>query len=396
MLKIYLLNFIYAVSTSIGMTLVPLLATENIGMSLLMLGIIEGATEFFSNILRLITGNLFDRIKNRKALFVFPSVVILFSKTMLFFPSGIAIFMSKIMERIGNGAFAAPRDAFVGENSENKGKALGYMSAAKTLGCVLGPVLVSLMVYFFGDVKNHIMSFIFLTCLINFTAFFISCRIEGGKMKNTNDRSKTLLESFNFKEFVKVISDIKYIYLLVFIFFLARFNDGVILLYLKNKGFPEWFYLSTIGIFNFMMLLSSALVGKYADRFKNCLSPALFTFFFILMFNIVYVKLGEVTKITNFAWMLAVIGLMFWGLQRVSAQIVFASMIFNRIPKKYYGTAIGVYSILSGLGCLIASIIAGNLIDMKGYAIVFTYSGAVVILPTIILSVMYKLNKIKV
>ena len=45
------MNFIFGVSTTIGMTLIPLLTTEGLDLSLLMLGIIEGSSEFLSNML---------------------------------------------------------------------------------------------------------------------------------------------------------------------------------------------------------------------------------------------------------------------------------------------------------------------------------------------------------
>ena len=46
MTYIFLMNFIFGVSTTIGMTLIPLLTID---LSLLMLGIIEGSSEFLSN-----------------------------------------------------------------------------------------------------------------------------------------------------------------------------------------------------------------------------------------------------------------------------------------------------------------------------------------------------------
>ena len=123
------MNFLFAISTTVGMTFIPLLVTDSLGMSLLVLGIIEGGSELVSNILRLITGNVFDRIKNRRLLFVIPALLALLSKIILSFPNPWTIISSKVTERIANGSFAAPRDAYVGENSKNKGLALGFLSS---------------------------------------------------------------------------------------------------------------------------------------------------------------------------------------------------------------------------------------------------------------------------
>ena len=95
-------------------------------MSLFILGLIEGGLELASNILRLITGKIFDRIKDRRMLFVTPALLAFTSKIILSFPNPWTIISSKVTERIANDSFAAPRDAYVGENAKNKGLALGF------------------------------------------------------------------------------------------------------------------------------------------------------------------------------------------------------------------------------------------------------------------------------
>lgn len=157
------MNFIFGVSTTIGMTLIPLLTTEGLGLSLLLLGIIEGSSEFLSNMLCLITGNTFDRVKDKRPLFIIPSFIALCSKIILCFPSVTTIFLNKILERISNGVFAAPRDAFIGLRAKNKGMALAFLNISKTLGCIIGPLLVSCYAYYISCLQDNITTlFIFL------------------------------------------------------------------------------------------------------------------------------------------------------------------------------------------------------------------------------------------
>lgn len=105
MTYIFLMNFIFGVSTTIGMTLIPLLTID---LSLLMLGIIEGSSEFLSNMLCLITGSTFDRVKDKRLFFIIPSFIALCSKIILCFPSVTTIFLNKILERISNGLLLFP------------------------------------------------------------------------------------------------------------------------------------------------------------------------------------------------------------------------------------------------------------------------------------------------
>lgn len=362
MLPIYLMNFLFAVSTTIGMTLIPLLVTDSLGLSLFILGIIEGSTELVSNILRLVTGNIFDRIKNRRLLFIIPTSLAFTAKLALLFPSAWAIVGSKLMERIANGAFAAPRDAYVGQNAKNKGTALGFLSSSKTLGCVLGPLVVSGCVLLIGSLKEHMLAVISLSCLATFICFLLSFLIKANKTSCNSDNEK-----FNYLEVIKSFSNLKLIFILVTLFFLGRFNDGVIMIHLKNQGFPEWFYLATISFFNGVMFFVSPFMGMLIDYRKESVM-LLLTVIGLLIFNLVFYNLQGVS------WFLAGTGLVFWGIQRAGAQITFAAMIFNRTPARLYGTAIGAYSLLSGFGIFIASMISGSLAQLS-FKYIFMFSG---------------------
>ena len=154
-------------------------------------------------------------------------------------PCSLTVFLAKIIERISNGTFASPRDAYVAEQAtDNKGFALSLISVSKTAGCILGPLLVSLAALFlWGNITNHIHWFISLCCLMCLLAFSLSFFIQSNLIKEAKISISEIKSTF--KELSPII-------IIGTIFFLARFNDGVLLIYLKKKNFPEWFYLSTL------------------------------------------------------------------------------------------------------------------------------------------------------
>lgn len=382
MIPVYLMNFLFAISTTIGMTIIPLLITDGLGLSFLVLGIIEGSAEFISNILRLITGNLFDRIKDRKLLFVAPSAIALLSKLVLCFPGAVTILIAKLTERISNGAYAAPRDAYIGENAKNKGLALGFLSFSKTLGCIIGPLTISAITIYFGSLKSNMFLVILLACLVNFICFLLAFFVNTKRdiMLNSSDE-------FSFKEFSQTFKNLRFIFILSFLFFLGRFNDGVIILCLKNQNFPEWFYLGTISFFNIAMLIASPPLGLAIDKGKD--KQVLFiTILALLGFNILFYN------VIDGSWILVILGLICWGIQRTGAQITFSAMVFKNAPTKFYGTAIGIYSIISGLGVFIASGISGYLAQHISFASVFLLSGTFSLLSLLTASLVIS-NKFK-
>jgi MFS family permease len=187
---------------------------------------------------------------------------------------------------------------------------------------------------------------------------------------------------FNFSELKQSFKNLHFIFILSFIFFLGRFNDGVIMIFLKNKGFPEWFYLATISFFNIIMLLISPFMGYWVDKKKDYFIMFL-TIISLFLFNLFYSNVSETS------WVFAGFGLVCWGVQRAGAQITFSAMIFKRTSVKYYGTAIGVYSLLSGFGVFIASFISGYLAQTS-FTYVFMLSGSFSLCALLLAFYMYK------
>lgn len=377
MKKIFLINFLLAISTSIGMTLLPIIVTESLGISLFILGIIEGLTEFCSNVLRLVNGNLFDRLKNKKLLFLTSVGTAFLSKALLLiFLNKYSILLSKIVERIANGAFASPRDAYITTNAERKGLALGILSCSKTIGCIIGTFTVSFSTFLLGSIKDNAFLLILITCILTLIAFIISYFIQ-----NIIEIKK---ETFDFKKLKKSLPKLFPIYAISFTFFLGRFNDSILMIFLKKQGFPEWFYLSTISFFNISMLIVSPILGFLVDKKYKKLVLFL-TIISLILFNLSFYN------INLSRWIFACIGLVFWGIQRTGAQIVFSYLVSQKVSKNLNGTFLGILATVSAFGNLISSSVTGYLAQ-ESFFLVFFITGLIAFLSMIL--AIYFLKKI--
>lgn len=345
-----------------GMTLLPIIVTESLGISLFILGIIEGSTEFCSNILRLVNGNLFDRLKNKRLLFVASVGTAFSSKALLLIHlNKYSILASKMIERIANGAFASPRDAYITTHAKKKGLALGILSCSKTLGCVIGTFIISLSTFFLGGIKNNIFLLLLFTCIITFVALIISCFI-----RNVIELKK---DTFDFKNLKNLLPKLFPIYLISFVFFLARFNDSILMMFLKSQGFPEWFYLSTISFFNISMLIISPILGFLIDK-KYKKLVLFITITSLVLFNFLFYN------ITLSPWVFAYLGLIFWGIQRTGAQIVFSYLVTEKVTKNLNGTSLGILATVSSFGNLISASVSGYLAQ-NSFFLVFLVTGIV-------------------
>ena len=116
------------------------------------------------------------------------------------------------------------------------------------------------------------------------------------------------------------------------------------------------------------MFVVSPIFGIMIDRNKIILTLFI-TISALLVFNILFYFIALVPML------FAILGLIAWGIQRVGAQITFSAMIFRIIPEKSYGTAIGIYSLLSGIGNLVAASIC-SYFALYSFDYVFLFSGA--------------------
>lgn len=369
--KLLLINCLLAISGTIGMSLIPLLCIEKLQLSSVIYGLLEGGSEFLSAIVRLCGGTLFDLSSVKTSYFVYPIILAFLSKLVLLFPTGVGVLVAKIVERLSNGLFGNLRDAYALFESQNtnSGSVLSWLAVSKSVGCLIGPLLCSVYFYYNPQGGFPILIFACLSCC--FLALCLCLSLEK-KEERVIAKASGMSGVFDKKELFKLIP----FFCLVMVFFLARFNDGVLILYLKYLGFSPSFYYGTIGIFNFFMILSSPGFGFLLNKSRVHLALFLTVgslFFFNVLFFVLNILEGSASLI------IAILGLFFWGVQRNGAQMVFLSIAKRTCPKYLLGRVVGVSSVVGSLGSLIASVIAGFLSPIN-FSLVFLYSGFISLL----------------
>lgn len=378
-INICLINFLLAVSSTIGMTVIPLIVIDSLGLSLFILGIIEGVSEFFSSTIRFYSGFFFDKRENKLQLLIYPIFLALLSKIVLLNPNSVMVVMTKFIERLSNGAFGPIRDALVLKLSAKEGKDLSLLNISKAAGCLIGPLIVTIALSYKLEINNLI-----ILCIV----FCLLAVIIAYLLKKTSITLNNI-EAENITLRLGDIKKLKKIYPIIIlgcIFFLSRFSDGLIIIFLREIDAPQWIYLSTIGIFNAFILFISPVIGNSLDagKFKYCL---LFTFICMFLFNLTCLNIHEVNYILIF------LALFFWGAQRVSSQMTFLFAIKQNIKQEFLGRAVGIYSLLTGISILIAAFICGYLAKIT-FTYVFIYSLMVSVFGFFLTIYLYTTNKI--
>ena len=112
------------------------------------MGIIEGIAESLASFLKILSGNISDRLKLRKPVAIAGYGLSAISKIFFVLATGwTGIFAGRVSDRFGKGIRTAPRDALIAESSQaaSRGKSFGFQRALDTAGAVLGIVIAYLL-----------------------------------------------------------------------------------------------------------------------------------------------------------------------------------------------------------------------------------------------------------
>src|SRR5438128_12645492 len=122
--------------------------------NLFYLGVIEGAADSVSSLLKLWSGGRSDQAGRRKGFVLFgyslaavarPLIGVIVAPWQLFF--------LRVGDRIGKGVRSSPRDALIADSTDPsiRGRAFGFHRAMDHLGAAVGPILATLFLLVWPD-----------------------------------------------------------------------------------------------------------------------------------------------------------------------------------------------------------------------------------------------------
>ena len=386
--------YLAATSTCMMFSISPYFMTETLGLSTFSMGAIEGVSEALSQFSKLFSGVFTDLIRRRKSMLTTGFSVAAFSK--LFFilaagPFAISLVMaSKVFERLSNGLISTPRDAYVAEvsNPKNRGFCLGLMMSFKTLGCTVGSLLISWLLYYFTDYQVLLwIGFVHGVAAVFLLAFFLkekAWKVKKSGIPTETENQEELASpdsgrgvkkankpksgaGFLWRDLLNLPRAYWILILVSSIFMLARFPDSFLILRMRELGGSKQLGASLIGIFNLVSTFCCLFLGYFSDRMRR---------FFTLYFPFVTLVLSELFFL-GADWMgegvgLGMLGVILWGAQRGTSQIMFTSLIADLVPHEILGTAIGFFYIMTGVVAIGGGFIAGK-ISLSSLSSVFLF-----------------------
>jgi len=362
-------------SSEIYHALLPAFITLALGLPATALGAIDGVAEATANLAKLFSGRLSDRSLKRKPWVMAGYGLAALSKPL--FPlaeSAAAVMGARFADRIGKGIRGAPRDAMLADETppEIRGKAFGLRQTLDTVGALLAPlVAIGLMALFASDIRA-----VFWIAVIPAGISFLLAWLA---LREPEQHLAPLKKSPLFAGFRQLDKETKRLLQVGFLFTLARFSEGFLILKGLDVGLSEAMSPLTLAVFNLAYVALAYPAGVLSDR----MSPRA-----ILMAGIAVLIAGNVVlaKTSGFAGL--VVGAVLWGAHMALTQGIFSRMIADSAPEQLRATSFGAFWFVSGIGTLLASLGAGWLWDREGASATFLTSAAVAAVALAMLSLL--------
>ena len=377
-------SFFTDISSEMIINILPLFLNNVLGIRTNIIGLIEGVAEATASILKLVSGWLSDKIRQRKWLAVIGYGISAISKPFFYYAGSWGVVAGvRWADRVGKGVRTAPRDALVADsvNECQRGLAFGLHRAADTGGAVVGIILALVVVWMAqaGNVQLSRDTFQKVV-LISLVPAFIAVVALAILAQDVPVITQRQLPKFAFrglgKQFVIFM-------IIVSIFDLGNSSDAFLVLRAQDRGASVLGVLGMLVIFNLVYTLASIPFGALSDRVgrRKIIAGGWLLYAFVYLG---FAMAGQTWHI----WILYALYGLYYGLTYGTSKALVADIV----PAELHGTAYGTYNAVLGILDLPASLIAGVLWQGIGWwggfgaSAPFLFGGGLALLAALLMS----------
>jgi MFS family permease len=324
------------------------------------LGFVEGLADGFSNITKIYSGRLSDKLHKRKLLALSGYVLSVATRPFyLVVGSAAHVLGIRVVDRIGKGVREAPRDALLSLSTTTKdmGRSFGFHRAMDSAGAILGPLVAFLILSRAPDAFNSVFMTAFIVGLFALFSFLFVKEVNTSLIRDGAAALKLRLKGHT-KEFKRFL-------VVIFILSLANLPIALLLLRTQDLGlavsFIPLFYL----LFNVTNTFFSYHAGRLADRVGD--KP-------VILGGYLLVALAYLLMLYDKTLTMLAVGFMILGVGFAMTDGVQRSLVARLTQAEERGSAYGLLNAAVGFGVLFAGVIGGVLWQTFGASTALTLS----------------------
>ena len=361
------------ISSEMVHSLLPMFLVGSLGVSVLVVGLIEGLAEATALIVKVFSGSLSDYLGKRKGLAVLGYALGALSKPLFALSSGAGLVITaRLIDRVGKGIRGAPRDALVADMAppEVRGAAFGLRQSLDTVGAFTGPLLaVGLMLLWANDFRA-----VFWVAVIPGLLSVMLLMVGVTEPERHADAPRT--NPINRANMRRLNTAYWWVVAIGAVFTLARFSEAFLVLRAQQLGVAmAWVPLVMVAM-NLVYAASAYPFGWLSDRVSHSR---------LLVAGLLVLILADAVLAVSTDWVSLLIGVALWGVHMGMTQGLLATMVADTAPADLRGTAFGLFNLVSGVAMLVASVVAGWLWETQGASFTFVGGGVFAVLALLVL-----------
>ncbi len=343
--------------------LLPVFLVGTLSASPAYLGLIEGAADAVSSLLKLVAGWISDRVGRRKPLVLFGYGLASLMRPLVGFATAPwHVLAIRVSDRVGKGVRASPRDALIADSVDesNAGRAFGFHQAMDHAGAVVGPLIATGLLAI-GITLRHVFLLAIIPGAIA-TAIVLFVRDSPAPAKPKGERTgffATLSElPPRLKSYLAILT----------LFSLGNSSDAFLLLRARDLGVATALIPILWSVFHVAKVGSAFVGGGAADRMPRVRLILLGW----VVYAVTYLGFGLATT-TWQVWALFIVYGVYYGL----TEPVEKAMVRDLAPGELRGGAYGAYNFVIGASALPAGLLTGWLWQAYGPGVALGVGGVV-------------------
>lgn len=362
------------ISASMMFSAMPTYLTNVIKIDPRALGHLEGGLEFIAYVLRLVSGIVSDYFRKRKFLLAIAIFMIACSRPiMAFFPVLLMVVLARILDRLGNGLQATPREALVSDHTPKslKGAAYGLRNSMGMLGSFLGALILWGIMYLTNVDYSLIFGAAIIPPVIALVVLLVFVKDKLSEDTQTPTKSKVEQSRFHWRAVHDLTWDYWKVILIGALFCLANPAGTFLILHATSHGLPECDTPTIMMIQNAMASLISYPVGHLSDKISRFSMLVLCS---VLMISANYFMFTATDLMTVY------IGITLWGLQFGLNQSLLFAEIASHVPKGIRGTGFAIFYMVAAVCLYLTNAAAGYIKSSWGGTYIYAFCGVFAVL----------------
>lgn len=350
---------------------------RSLGVNMALIGLIEGIVEALSYVMKMLSGVFSDYLRRRKLIIVIGYAGMMIGRPiMALFANIEMVIFARVLDRLGNGIQATPRDALVGDLAPKdiRGACYGLRLSLGTAGSFAGALFGLVLLYWNNSDYQHVfmLSFIPAFIAVVIMIFFIK---EPEQNLHPVDHQRR--HPIHFKDLSRLSRPFWLLMIVVAVFMVGQLSEALMILHAHaNFGLSDKNVPLILLVYNSTYSLSSYPVGRLSDTIGR---------YNLLAIGFLFLVAGDLCLALATNIEVVFLGVALSGVQMAFTNSLFMSLITDNVPEDLRGTGFGVYYFICAIAVLISNSQGGHIADIYGAPSAFIASGVMAALAFIAL-----------